>query len=53
MIGKVVKGGPKKISKGSKLTKSYLIDLPKENWFDIRLQNDDAASQMESITKDN
>ena len=25
--------------------------MPKENWFDIRLQNDDAASQMESIQK--
>ena len=26
-------------------------DLPKENWFDIRLQNDDAASQMEGIQR--
>ena len=51
LIGKIVTGGPKKISKGSKLTKSYLIDLPKENWFDIRLQNDDAASQMEGIQR--
>ena len=51
LIGKVVNGGPKKISKGSKITKSYLADLLKEDWFDIRLQNDDAASQMESLQK--
>ena len=51
LVGKVVNGGPKKLSKGSKVTKSYLVDLPKENWFDIRLQNDDAAAQMEGLQK--
>jgi DNA-directed RNA polymerase subunit beta len=49
LIGKVVNGGPNKIAKGSKITASYLKDLPRHDWFDIRLENEATATQMEAI----
>ncbi|MCY7388477.1 MAG: DNA-directed RNA polymerase subunit beta, partial [Burkholderiales bacterium] len=48
LIGKIAKGGPKKIAKGTKIVKSYLEDLPRHDWFDIRLTDDDDARQLES-----
>ena len=48
LAGKIAKGGPKKIAKGTKITKSYLEDLPRHDWFDIRLNEDDDARQLES-----
>ena len=48
LIGKIAKGGPKKIAKGTKLTKAYLEDLPRHDWFDVRLTDDDDARQLES-----
>jgi DNA-directed RNA polymerase subunit beta len=49
LIGKVAKGGPKKLAKGDKLTKAYLADLPRHDWFDIRLTEDDDARQLEAL----
>ncbi|MBS0308515.1 MAG: DNA-directed RNA polymerase subunit beta [Proteobacteria bacterium] len=49
LIGKVVNGGPKKLAKGSKITKDYLSDLDKYHWFDIRPSDDDAAAALEAI----
>jgi len=47
--GKVANGGPKKLAKGSKLTKDYLAGLEHHHWFDIRLSNDEAAAQLEQV----
>ncbi|HYC41801.1 MAG TPA: DNA-directed RNA polymerase subunit beta, partial [Noviherbaspirillum sp.] len=49
LIGKVANGGPKKLSKGTKLTKEYLDDLDKYHWFDIRPADDDVAAALEAI----
>ncbi len=49
LVGKVANGGPKKIAKGTKVTKAYLDELSKYDWFDIRLENDGAATQVEQI----
>jgi DNA-directed RNA polymerase subunit beta len=49
LIGKTANGGPKKLAKGSKITKAYLAEVERHSWFDIRLANDAVASQMESI----
>ena len=50
LIGKVANKGPKKLAKGSKLTKEYLDALDPHHWFDIALANDDAAQQqLESL----
>jgi DNA-directed RNA polymerase subunit beta len=49
LIGKVANGGPKKLSKGTKIDKAYLDDVEKYHWFDIRPSEDDVAAQLESI----
>src|SRR3546814_13144145 len=48
LIGKTVNGGPKKIAKGSKITKDYLADLDKYHWFDIRPADDASANALEA-----
>ena len=47
LLGKVAAGGPKGLKSGSKVTKAYLADLPRDKWFEIRLNNEDANSQLE------
>ena len=49
LIGKVVNGGPKKLAKGTQITKEYLDDLDKYHWFDIRPADDDVAAALEAI----
>ena len=49
LLGKVANGGPKKLAKGSKLTKDYLASVECHQWFDIRLANDEAAGQLEQV----
>jgi DNA-directed RNA polymerase subunit beta len=49
LTGKTANGGPKKLTKGSKITKSYLAEVERHSWFDIRLANEDSAAQMEQI----
>ncbi|MBB3214801.1 DNA-directed RNA polymerase subunit beta [Herbaspirillum sp. Sphag1AN] len=49
LIGKVANGGPKKLVKGTKLSKEYLDDLDKYHWFDIRPADDDMATALEAI----
>jgi DNA-directed RNA polymerase subunit beta len=48
LTGKVAQGGPNKLSSGSKIVKSYLEELPREQWFEIRLKNDDANEQLQN-----
>ncbi len=47
LLGKTANGGPKKLAKGTKLTKEYLAGVEHHQWFDIRLANEDAAAQLE------
>ena len=49
IVGKTANGGPKKLAKGAKLTKTYLQELEHYHWFDIRLANEEAAAQLESL----
>ncbi|MBE0624204.1 MAG: DNA-directed RNA polymerase subunit beta [Burkholderiales bacterium] len=49
IVGKTVNGGPKKLAKGSKLTKAYLQELEHYHWFDIRLASEESAAQLESL----
>jgi len=43
----MAQGGPNKLKSGSKITKGYLEELPREQWFEIRLKNDDANEQLQ------
>lgn len=49
LINKVAKGGPKKLTKGAKITKQYLAELAHYEWFDIRLSDDDGQQQLETL----
>ena len=46
---KVANGGPKKLAKGSKVTRDYLESVNRHDWFDIRLADDEASRQLESL----
>ena len=47
LTNKMAQGGPNKLKSGSKITKGYLEELPREQWFEIRLKNDDANEQLQ------
>jgi len=47
LTNKMAQGGPNKLKSGSKITKAYLDDVPREQWFEIRLKNDDANEQLQ------
>jgi len=49
LLGKTANGGPKKLAKGSKITREYLESLPGHDWFDIRIADDEISRQMEAI----
>jgi DNA-directed RNA polymerase subunit beta len=49
IVGKVANKGPKKLAKGTKLTKSYLESIDPHHWFDIGLANDETAQQLENL----
>ena len=49
LLNKTANGGPKKLAKGTKLTKAYLTETNRYDWFDIRLSNDEAAQQLENL----
>jgi DNA-directed RNA polymerase subunit beta len=47
LIGKMVQGGPNKIKSGSKITKAYLDEVPRDQWFAIRMKTDEANKRLE------
>ncbi len=47
--GKSATGGPKKLAKGTKITKDYLASVGRHDWFDIRLDDEDAARSLEGL----
>jgi DNA-directed RNA polymerase subunit beta len=49
LVGKQAAGGPNKLKTGDKITKTYLADLERDKWFEIRLKNDDINAQLEAI----
>ena len=49
LVGKAVKGGPKKLAKGAEVSDDYLDGLDPHDWFDIRVADEDLARQMEGV----
>src|SRR6056297_1521892 len=47
LLGKVAEGGPNELAAGSKITKAYLDETPREKWFEIRLKNEEANEELE------
>jgi DNA-directed RNA polymerase subunit beta len=51
LLGKVAAGGPNKLKSGTKIDAAYLDGVAREDWFAIRLDNDEANSQLESASE--
>ena len=51
MVGKLAAGGPKGLKAGAKITKSYLEELDRKKWSEVRLKNEQANGQMEQLVK--
>ena len=49
--GKVVEAGPKKLKGGSQIDEAYLVDLPREQWFEIRFKDEDTNTQLETVSE--
>jgi DNA-directed RNA polymerase subunit beta len=49
LTNKTANGGPKRLAKGTKVTKDYLVTVEKYDWFDIRLSAEDSAAQVEGL----
>lgn len=51
LLNQTVEGGPNKLKKGSKVTTEYLVETPREKWFEIQLKEEAASKQLESALK--
>ena len=49
IVGKTANGGPKRLPKGTAVSKDYLATLDPHHWFDIRMADDEVAHQLESL----
>ena len=49
LIGKTANGGPKKLAKGTKITKDYLDELDRHDWFDIRLADEECGAAARAM----
>jgi DNA-directed RNA polymerase subunit beta len=50
LLNKLAQGGPNKLKSGAKITQAYLEEVPRDQWFEIRLKNDDANEQLEKAS---
>ena len=49
IVGKAANGGPKKLAKGTVVTKEYIHGIDPHHWFDVRMADEDVAQQLESL----
>ena len=49
LTGKMANKGPKKLVKGTKITKAYLDSMERYDWFDISLADEEAQVQLEQL----
>jgi DNA-directed RNA polymerase subunit beta len=49
LLGKTANGGPKRLAKGSRVTKTYLSEIDRYDWFDVRLSDEKSARKLEEL----
>ncbi|MCP3680432.1 MAG: DNA-directed RNA polymerase subunit beta [Gammaproteobacteria bacterium] len=48
LLNRVAAGGPSGLKAGGEITKEYLAKLAKQQWFDVRLKNDELNKTLEA-----
>src|SRR6202012_191660 len=51
LLGQAASGGPHKLKAGTKITAEYLDEVPREEWFEIRLEDEEANAQLEQTSE--
>src|SRR5438876_432961 len=51
LVGQTAAGGPRKLKSGTRIASEYLDELPREEWFEIRLESEEANSQLEQASE--
>jgi DNA-directed RNA polymerase subunit beta len=51
LLDQAAAGGPRKLKSGAKISAEYLDEVPREEWFEIRLEGEDANSQLEQASE--
>ena len=51
LIGKVSEGGPNGLEAGARVRASYLEELPRDRWFEIRMRSESVNRQLERAEK--
>jgi DNA-directed RNA polymerase subunit beta len=51
LLGKSAAGGPHKLKGGTRIAAEYLDEVPREEWFEIRLEEEDANAQLEQASE--
>jgi DNA-directed RNA polymerase subunit beta len=51
LVGKVASGGPNGLAAGAKITKTYLDELARDKWFEVRVKSDEANAALEQAAE--
>jgi len=51
LVNKVASNGPAGLKAGAKITKAYLDELPRDQWFAVSVKNDEANAQLEAAAE--
>ncbi|HEV2702471.1 MAG TPA: DNA-directed RNA polymerase subunit beta, partial [Steroidobacteraceae bacterium] len=51
LVGKTAAGGPRKLKPGSKINAEYLDEVPREEWFEIRAEEEEANAHLEATSE--
>ncbi|MEJ2481193.1 MAG: DNA-directed RNA polymerase subunit beta, partial [Acidihalobacter sp.] len=49
LTGKIAEGGPGKLEAGAKITKSYLNEIGRDRWAEIRMRSEEVNVQLEAL----
>jgi DNA-directed RNA polymerase subunit beta len=51
LLDKTAEAGPQKLKAGSKIEAEYLASMPREQWLEVRLKDDDANNALEQMAE--
>jgi DNA-directed RNA polymerase subunit beta len=51
LVGKTAAGGPRKLKAGAQITTEYLDEVPREEWFEIRAEEEEANAHLEATSE--